>query len=117
MSATIDTRSRWRSKDDRDNGRTVEVVEHYPVGDRFRVRNLRSRRLSTVKRSTLLRSFEEVPHVPLVVHGWHTECGRCGYGSGGWPAAFNGQDTPILTPESTVCHGCGRTFTHTVQAA
>lgn len=54
------------------------------------------------------------PAVILAVHGWHTECESCGYGKGGPYGAMNParRGEPILTPESTVCHGCGRTFTH-----
>jgi hypothetical protein len=55
-------------------------------------------------------------HHELVVHGWHTECGTCGYGRGGWGSSPALKGEPILTPESTVCHGCGVTFTHKVDA-
>jgi len=48
----------------------------------------------------------------LIVHSWHTEC-SCGYGSGGWAAAAAGKDTPILTPDSTECPGCGEKFINT----
>lgn len=44
----------------------------------------------------------------LVVHGWHTECGNCGYGSGGWAS---NRDFPRLHPASEKCHGCGERFT------
>jgi hypothetical protein len=50
----------------------------------------------------------------LVVHGWSTECGACGYGAGGWASARNPalEGKPILGPDSTICHGCDETFTH-----
>lgn len=52
--------------------------------------------------------------IVLVVHGWSTECGACGYGEGGWASNRNPalQGKPILGPDSTVCHGCGKAFTH-----
>ena len=52
--------------------------------------------------------------IELVIHGWSTECGACGYGSGGWASSTNPalEGKPILAPGSTVCHGCGETFTH-----
>jgi hypothetical protein len=52
--------------------------------------------------------------VVLEVHGWHTQCGDCGYGRGGWaasPALKNPPGEP-LSPDSRVCHGCGKAFTH-----
>ena len=54
--------------------------------------------------------------IVLEIHGWHTQCGACGYGSGGPYSSRNParQGKPILDPESTVCHGCGETFTHTL---
>jgi hypothetical protein len=47
----------------------------------------------------------------LVISGWHTECGECGYGRGGWASSPAREGKPILTPESETCHGCGVTFT------
>lgn len=47
----------------------------------------------------------------LEVHGWHTQCGACGYGRGGWASSPAREGKPILTPESKVCHGCGERFT------
>lgn len=46
----------------------------------------------------------------LVVHGWSTECGGCGYGGGGWRNSPALKDKPILTPDSTECPGCGARF-------
>jgi hypothetical protein len=53
------------------------------------------------------------PHqVVRIVQRWHTECGSCGYGRGGWSAspALRGGD-PIFV-DSPRCPGCGKTFTH-----
>lgn len=50
----------------------------------------------------------------LIVQAWHTECGECRYGSGGWAASPARDDKPILTPESRTCHGCGVAFTRVV---
>ncbi len=50
--------------------------------------------------------------VVLRVHGWHTECESCGWGHRGWVNAERDGHLPPLGPESTVCHGCGETFTH-----
>ena len=47
----------------------------------------------------------------LEIHGWHSQCGSCGYGRGGWSASPARDGKPILTPTSTVCHGCGEQFT------
>jgi hypothetical protein len=46
------------------------------------------------------------------IHGWHTECGSCRYGAGGWVSspALEGK-TPLST-DSPKCFGCGKTFTH-----
>ena len=49
----------------------------------------------------------------LEIHGWHTQCGVCGYGRGGWAGGPANEGKPILTPDSRACHGCGVTFTHT----
>lgn len=49
----------------------------------------------------------------LVVCNWHTECGNCGYGRGGYMAAAAGKDTPPLGPDSEQCPGCGEKFTET----
>jgi hypothetical protein len=48
----------------------------------------------------------------LEVHGWHTQCGECGYGRGGWPSSPANQGKPILVPESKECPGCKAIFTH-----
>lgn len=48
----------------------------------------------------------------LVVDRWHTECGECGYGRGGWASSPAREGNPILTPESRVCYGCNCVFTH-----
>lgn len=48
----------------------------------------------------------------LEVHGWHTQCGECGYGRGGWAGGPAREGKPILGPGSRVCHGCGVEFTH-----
>jgi hypothetical protein len=52
----------------------------------------------------------------LVVHNWHTECGTCRYGSGGW--ASNRNVHGILTPESKVCINpeCQAEFTEVIDA-
>ena len=50
----------------------------------------------------------------LEVHGWHTQCGVCGYGRGGWASSPARDGKPILTPASRTCHGCGATFTAVV---
>lgn len=47
----------------------------------------------------------------LKVHGWHTECGECRYGSGGWASSPAREGKPILTPRSRTCPGCGVEFT------
>ena len=52
--------------------------------------------------------------ITLEVHGWHTQCGACGYGRGGWAGGPAREGKPILGPDSRVCHGCGETFTHTL---
>lgn len=52
----------------------------------------------------------------LEVHGWHTQCGACGYGRGGWAGSPAREGKPILTPESTECPGCGVVFTETSDA-
>lgn len=52
--------------------------------------------------------------ITLIVQRWHTECGSCGYGAGGYTSSPALEGKPILTPESDVCHGCGETFTHTM---
>jgi transposase-like protein len=46
------------------------------------------------------------------IGGWHTECGSCGYGRGGWAASPAREGKVPLSTDSPVCHGCGRTFTH-----
>lgn len=51
------------------------------------------------------------------IHGWHTECSSCGYGSGGWRASPALQGLPILNTSSRTCPGCGATFTHTATVA
>ena len=59
------------------------------------------------------RLVEDVPpDIVLEVHGWHTCCGSCGYGGGGWADSPANKSLPILTADSPHCHGCGRTFTH-----
>lgn len=51
--------------------------------------------------------------IVLEIHGWHTECGACGYGRGGWASSPALDDKPVLTPEYRgECYGCGQTFTH-----
>ena len=50
----------------------------------------------------------------LVIGAWHTECGDCGYGCGGWMASPALRGKPILTPESRECPGCGVCFTHSL---
>jgi hypothetical protein len=50
----------------------------------------------------------------LVVEDWHTECGACGYGGGGWTGSPADEGRPILTPESRVCPGCGVAFLRVV---
>lgn len=50
----------------------------------------------------------------LIIDAWHTECGSCGYGRGGWTASPRLEGKPILTPESRECHGCGVRFTRTI---
>jgi hypothetical protein len=65
------------------------------------------------------RSREELVEAPKApaktavrrVHAWHTECGNCGYGSGGWAGSPGLEGKPILTPDSPKCHGCGAQFT------
>lgn len=47
----------------------------------------------------------------LIVDSWHTECGECGYGQGGWASSPALQGKTPLNPESRVCHGCGVEFT------
>ena len=44
----------------------------------------------------------------LIVEAWHSECGACGYGAGGWAQSPAEQRGPILGPASRVCPGCGR---------
>lgn len=59
----------------------------------------------------------EKPRKPvLVINAWTTECNACGYGKGGWMSSPALQGKPILTPESTTCHGCGVTFTESWNA-
>ena len=50
----------------------------------------------------------------LIVEDWHSECGSCGYGAGGWlePPADDGD--AILTPGSRTCPGCGVMFTRVI---
>ena len=36
----------------------------------------------------------------LVVEDWHTECGACGYGAGGWIESPLAGGNPILSPEA-----------------
>lgn len=52
--------------------------------------------------------------VTLIIDGWHTECGACGYGHGGWAASPALEGKPILTPSSRTCHGCGAAFTESL---
>ena len=54
------------------------------------------------------------PMADLVVEDWHTECGACGYGDGGWPDSPADVGNPILTPESRFCPGCGVAFARVV---
>ncbi len=53
----------------------------------------------------------------LEVHGWHSQCGECGYGRGGWAASPAYEGKPVLGPDSRVCHGCGVVFTHVADHA
>jgi len=39
----------------------------------------------------------------LIVEDWHTECGACGYGAGGWMESPRDGGNPILSPESRAC--------------
>lgn len=48
----------------------------------------------------------------LVIDAWHSECGACGYGRGGYTASPALEGLPILTPGSTSCPGCDVVFTH-----
>jgi hypothetical protein len=50
----------------------------------------------------------------LNVEPWHTECGACGYGIGGWLESPADQGKPILGPDSRVCPGCGARFTRVI---
>jgi hypothetical protein len=52
--------------------------------------------------------------IVLVVQSWSSECGSCGFGRGGWAASPALKDPPKepLTPQSRVCNGCGKRFTH-----
>lgn len=61
------------------------------------------------------RADSEHDEILLEVHGWHTQCGHCRYGRGGWAGGPAREGKPILTPESRVCHGCGQAFTHVVE--
>jgi hypothetical protein len=40
----------------------------------------------------------------LIVSGWHTECGECGYGRGG-PYGWGPEGPPhgVLGPDSKIC--------------
>lgn len=49
------------------------------------------------------------PEAVLEVHPWHTVCGNCGHGAGGWAAGINRVSKP-LGPDSTDCHECGARF-------
>lgn len=48
----------------------------------------------------------------LDVHGWHTECGECGYGSGGPMSDPTRRPHGPLSPSSRECPECGVKFTH-----
>jgi hypothetical protein len=50
----------------------------------------------------------------LLVEDWHTECGACGYGAGGYTGSPAEEGKPILTPESRLCPGCGVAFVRIV---
>lgn len=47
----------------------------------------------------------------LIVQNWHTECGECGYGRGGWAGSPAREGKPVLEPDSRICPGCGVAFT------
>lgn len=49
--------------------------------------------------------------VALLINSWTSECDACGYGQGGYTNSPAIEGLPILTPESTACHGCGERFT------
>jgi len=53
----------------------------------------------------------------LVVEDWHTECGACGYGAGGWIESPLDGGNPILSPESRACPRCGVAFARVVDVS
>jgi hypothetical protein len=66
------------------------------------------------RRPTEERREPARPVPALIVEAWHTECGACGYGDGGWVRTPARRGNPILTPESRVCPGCRVAFARVV---
>jgi ribosomal protein S27AE len=50
--------------------------------------------------------------VMLVIHGWNSQCGACGYGGKSWADSPAREGKPVLTPDSRECPECGARFTH-----
>ena len=98
-------------KGERQRRKVVDLTERYAYLKTEGSTRIPTRVLLTVKGITGHRLVEE-RRVILEVHGWHTQCGACGYGRGGWAGGPANEGKPILTPGSRTCHGCGAAFTH-----